>query len=150
MIQFATMQTLPPELVGVVKLHDMMWKAIDKIKRTDPKTLPIDWATGKKIEISGSWFVFYELSDKLSAGIFNKTDAENYVFKGTAQRVKKVPFQYRLAKQEYHLVPFLPGFLFTRQFVKSYLKNTPSWVILIRDGVMMEYSLWVKPFCAII
>ena len=27
------------------------------------------------------------------------------------------------------------------QFVKSYLKNTPSWVILIRDGVMMEYFL---------
>ena len=30
---------------------------------------------------------------------------------------------------------------FAHQFVKSYLKNTPSWVILIRDGVMMEYFL---------
>lgn len=32
----------PLELVEPVKLHDMMWKAIDKIKRTDPKTLPVD------------------------------------------------------------------------------------------------------------
>ena len=32
----------PLELVEPVKLHDMMWKAIDKIKRTNPKTLPID------------------------------------------------------------------------------------------------------------
>ena len=30
---------------------------------------------------------------------------------------------------------------FAHQFVKSHLKNTPSWVILIRDGVMMEYFL---------
>ena len=30
------------ELVNPVELHDMMWKAIDKIKRTDSKTLPID------------------------------------------------------------------------------------------------------------
>ena len=30
---------------------------------------------------------------------------------------------------------------FAHQFVKSYLKNTPSWVILISDGVMMEYFL---------
>ena len=35
---------------------------------------------------------------------------KNCVFKGTEQRVKKMPFQYRFAKQEYHLVPFLPGF----------------------------------------
>ena len=39
-----------------------------------------------------------------------KTDAENYVFKGTEQRVKKVPFQYHFITQEYHLVPFLSGF----------------------------------------
>ena len=32
----------PLELVEPVKLHDMMWKAVDKIKRTNPKTLPID------------------------------------------------------------------------------------------------------------
>ena len=32
---------------------------------------------------------------------------KNYVQTGTEQRVKKVPLQYRLAKQEYHLVPFL-------------------------------------------
>ena len=32
----------PLELVKPVKLHDMMWKAVDKIKRTDSKTLPID------------------------------------------------------------------------------------------------------------
>ena len=32
----------PLELVEPVKLHDMMWKAVDEIKRTNPKTLPID------------------------------------------------------------------------------------------------------------
>ena len=35
----------------------------------------------------------------------------------------------------------VPNIQFDHQFVKSYLKNTPSWVILIRDGVMMEYFL---------
>lgn len=30
------------ELVHPVELYDMMWKAIDKIKRTDPKTLLVD------------------------------------------------------------------------------------------------------------
>ena len=32
----------PLELVEPVELHDMMWKAIDKIKRTNPQNLPID------------------------------------------------------------------------------------------------------------
>ena len=54
------------------------------------------------IEISGNWFVFCELNDKLETGIFNKTDAENCVFKGTEQRVKKVPLhapQVRFIRQ---------------------------------------------------
>ena len=55
------------------------------------------------------------------------------------------PFFMVFITIRYHILPQRLSILkqpaINIQFVKSYLKNTPSWVILIRDGVMMEYFL---------
>ena len=53
---------------------------------------------------------------------------KNCVFKGTEQRVKKVPFQYHFTTQEYHFVQFLPGFHYPGSFsrIRAYSNQVTS------------------------
>jgi len=64
-------------------------------------------------------------------------------FSGTSKYGHKVSWNYHIlaiSAIQFSKQPVL-NIQFAHQFVKSHLKNTPSWVILIRDGVMMEYFL---------